>query len=89
MPTDLEIARASTPRPITDVAAEDTAGNLSVSATQFQSESSVRSITMPLNGADTYIFGIAVFDVTDAEFDSAVALDNFALIPEPRGATPA
>jgi hypothetical protein len=71
---------------ITDAATEDTAGNFSVSVTQFQSETSVRSITMPLNGADTYIFGIAVFDVTDAEFDSAVALDNFALIPEPRGA---
>jgi hypothetical protein len=40
---------------------------------------------MPLNGADTYIFGIAVFDVTDDEYDSAVALDNFALLPEPRG----
>ena len=70
---------------ITDVTTEDTAGNFSVSATQFQSESSVRSITMPLNGAGTYIFGIAVFDVTDDLFDSAVALDNFALIPEPRG----
>ena len=70
---------------ITDVATEDGAGNFSASGTPYASETSVRSITMPLNGADTYIFGIAVFDVTDDEFDSAVALDNFALIPEPRG----
>ena len=69
---------------ITDALTEDNSGNFSASPTQFQSETSVRSITMPLNGADTYIFGIAVFDVTDDEFDSAVALDNFALIPEPR-----
>jgi hypothetical protein len=70
---------------VTDVLTEDNAANFSASATQFQSETSVRSITMPLNGADTYIFGVAVFDVTDGEYDTAVALDNFALIPEPRG----
>lgn len=70
---------------ITDVASEDGAGNFWASATPYESETSVRSITMALNGADTYIFGIAVFDVTDGEYDSAVALDNFALIAEPRG----
>jgi len=70
---------------ITDVATEDADNNFLASATQFQSETSVRSITMPLNGADTYIFGVAVFDVTDGEYDTAVAVDNFGLIPEPRG----
>ncbi len=70
---------------ITDVATEDAANSFLASATQFQSETSVRSITMPLNGADTYIFGVAVFDVTDGEYDTAVAVDNFGLIPEPRG----
>ena len=70
---------------ITDVATEDGAGNFSASATPYASETSVRTLAMPLNGADTYILGIAVFDVDDDLFDSAVALDNFALLPEPRG----
>ena len=70
---------------VTDVLSESVNGNLSPSGTPYHSQTAVNSFNVALNGPDTYIMGIAVFDVVDDLYDNAVAVDNVRLVPEPSG----
>jgi hypothetical protein len=70
---------------VTDLLSESVNGNLSPSPTPYDSQTVVNSLTVALNGPDTYIMGFAIFDVTDNHFDTAVAIDNVTLVPEPSG----
>lgn len=70
---------------VTDVLSESFNGNLSPSATSYHSQTAVNSFSVALAGPDTYIMGIAIFDVVDDLYDNAVAIDNVRLVPEPSG----
>ncbi len=73
---------------VTDVLTEFNNGNLSSSATSFTDETGVNTHTLSVDlpNAGNYTIEVLVFDVVDDDFDTAVALDNFSLVPEPRSA---
>lgn len=69
---------------VADMESEFLAGNLVASATQYDTQSAINTFTLAtlLPNPGDYTLQIVMFDVDDGDFSSAVALDNFSLIPE-------
>jgi hypothetical protein len=70
---------------VADIESEFLAGNLVASATQYDTQSAINTFTLTalLPNPGDYTLQIVMFDVDDDEFSSAVALDDFTLVPEP------